>query len=301
MANPPLPATAVDRRAAPVGGTALHGNIEAIGIHDLLRIAVTKGSTGRLLVFNDQTDAELYYEEGHLVSVTSSHARGRDQLYVVLSMVEGEFEFARGLQIDVSEHDLELHDAMLHAIKEHYQQRVRIKQEASDKASQVPRMSGVHRVAPTPTVSVTPEGATAVTSGPPLAPPRREEAPLLETPTVPRPSDALSLPKMSVTHPEATEPSKLVAGEIGRGSVDFTGRLGDKVGTMTSQESALAALVFKQSQLIANILGMRGLERFEILGTNASTLLCRNAKDKLLVSHTSADADVDAIWRLLDP
>ena len=292
MANLPKNASAADTRAQPVGGTALHGSIEAIGIHDLLRIAVTKGSTGRLLVFNDQTDAELYYEQGHLVAVTSSNAAGPEQLSIVLEMTEGEFEFARSLQVAQEKCDPSLHDCMMQAIKEHYQRRVRDKQEGPSHPAPMPRMSGVHRVAPSQAVTVSPIVNLEQPS------PSVSASPAPSIPTMPidspvQPSSAS--PSAAAT---ATD-SRLAAGELGRAISDLTGRTTSKTGAITSQETALAALVQKQAQLMATLLGMRGLERFEIQGTNAQALLCRTAKDKLFVSRVAADADVDTIWRQL--
>ena len=115
----------------PLGGTALRGRIEAIGVFDLLRIAVTKGNTGRLLVFNDQFDAELYYVEGRLVTAVANSLKGRDALKGVFDMSEGEFEFAQDIEMPAAQHDAALHDVMMSAIKIHYQERVRARQDST--------------------------------------------------------------------------------------------------------------------------------------------------------------------------
>jgi hypothetical protein len=280
MANSSNSATATDRRAQPVGGTALHGNIEAIGIPDLLRIAVAKGNTGRLLVFNDQTDAELYYDQGRLVGVMSSAETGLAQLKVVFAMTEGEFEFARGLEIPREQQDPALHEAMMHAIKEHYQQRVRSRQDSgAAPAPQSPKMSGVHRVS-SPSVTVSP-----------IVSVEQPSAPVQSVSEVATPSNEVSSKPLIL--------ESLLPGETGRATADLTGRTTAKLGSIASQEVALAALISKQAQTIATLIGMRGLERFELLGANDRSLLCRASKDRLQVSHITPEADVDAIWSQL--
>jgi hypothetical protein len=106
------------------GGTTLHGRIEAIGIHDLLRVSAVKHSTGRLLVFNDLEDAELYYEQGRLVAAISAINEGNDCLRQVLSMHEGEFEFASGMTAPADRKCMNLHEVMLTAVKQYYEDRV---------------------------------------------------------------------------------------------------------------------------------------------------------------------------------
>ncbi|MGC4067551.1 MAG: DUF4388 domain-containing protein [Polyangiaceae bacterium] len=279
MANSSNSATATDRRAQPVGGTALHGNIEAIGIPDLLRIAVAKGNTGRLLVFNDQTDAELYYDQGRLVGVMSSAENGLAQLKVVFAMTEGEFEFARGLEIPRDQHDPALHDAMMQAIKEHYQQRVRSRQDSGAAPAAQNKMSGVHRVS-SPSVTVSP-----IVS--------------VEQPSAPTHSFSEASAASNDASVGATVSEALLKGETGRATADLTGRTTAKLGSIATQEVALAALISKQAQTIATLIGMRGLERFELRGANDQALLCRANKDKLQVSHITPEADVEAIWSQL--
>lgn len=282
MANPT--ANAANSNAS--AGTALRGRIEAIGIFDLLRIAVTQCSSGRLLVFNDQFDAELYYDQGRLVAVMASSETGRDALKKVMEMAEGEFEFAGGLEVPSTKRDPALHEGMMQAIKGHYQERVRARQDSATGMPAV-RSSGVHRmtddasgVAVAPIVNV--EAPTRVPSNPAATVP-----PVVGPPPVPKPP-----PPVRVT-------GQLLAGERGRAIADTGGRANARLGEVTPQEATLVALTAKTAQGIAAILGMRELQRFEICGTNDRSLLCRVAKEGIYLSAVNSDADQDAIWREL--
>jgi hypothetical protein len=269
------------------GGTALRGRIEAIGIFDLLRIAVGNGNTGRLLVFNDQFDAELYYVEGRLVVAIAGDAKGRDALVGVFGMTDGEFEFAQEIVAPPEQHDASLHDVMTAAIKNHYQERVRARQDSvsnlqaakdrNDSVSSMPavRASGTHlivddsRIAASPIVSIGPSSPTASSVSQPI--------------------------------PAITFSTALLDGEVGRANADHAGRTTTKLGIVSSQEAALATLVAKTAQSIATVLGMRDLTRLEIIGANDRALLCRLHKDGIRLSAISGTVDADLIWKELEP
>ena len=261
-------ATSTTSLAGPqtVGGTSLHGRIDAIGIHDLLRIGVAQGSTGRLLVFNDRFDAELHYVEGRLIAVTSDGSKGTDCLNSVLQMTEGEFEFTTGAESASDLGDAKLHDAMTQAIRRHYQERVRAQQDSVGDQHQFVRTSGVHRMVTEQTVAVSP-----------LA----DVDPKDQTPA-------------------AAKSPQLLRGEVGRAFSDNTGRTAGRLGTITSQQAALVALTSKYAQNLASILGMRELQRFEILATDQRALLCRVGKDAIRFSATTGEVDMECIWTELE-
>ncbi len=277
MATPTTNAASTSASVQPATGTSLRGRIEAIGIYDLLRIGVTKTNSGRLLVFNDQFDAELYYEQGRLVAVTSDSGKGADALNRVLEMTEGEFEFTTGAELPSAQHDLAVHDSMMAAIKAHYQERVRARQESTGDQPPFVRTSGVHRVVTEQSVDVSPivnieQPREAATSTVPVAP-----------------SNAASV-----------DSARLLPGELGRAIADVAGRASEKVGRITPQEAALVALAFKQAQSLATILGMRDLQRFEIVASSHRALLCQVAKDGLHFSAISDGATPDDIWAGLE-
>jgi hypothetical protein len=274
----------------PTGGTALRGRIEAIGVFDLLRIAVSKGNTGRLLVFNDEFDAELYYVEGRLVAAIASSKRGRDALAGVFVMTEGEFEFAQDLVLPETDHDSALHDVMMAAIKSHYQERVRARQDSStnipvaskarnESLPSMPavRISGTHLVSDDARIGVAP--IVSIEKPPPAASVPRADAP-------PRP------PTLS------NEP--LRSGEFGRATTDNAGRTTAKRGDISAQDTALATLASKTAQSVASILGMRDLQRLEIVGVNNRALLCKIQKEGIVLSVATNSADFDGIWKELE-
>jgi hypothetical protein len=289
MANPNPNAAATSASGQPARGTALRGRIEAIGVFDLLRIAVTQGSTGRLLVFNDQFDAELHYAEGRLVAAVSPNRAAAESLNMALQMTEGEFEFTAGTELTAEQQDASLHGALTQAIKNHYQQRVRARQDSTSDASanQRPRgdspsdpafikTSGVHRLSSDSSVTVSP----VVSIGP---------TPAGVASAVPAQATAL-----------AAEPSRLLAGEVGRAITDGGGRTSAKIGNISPQEAALVALASKLAQNLATFLGMRELQRFEIAGANKRALLCSMAKDGIHFSAVASDeVDLHGVWQEL--
>lgn len=284
------------------GGTALRGRIEAIGVFDLLRIAVTKGNTGRLLVFNDQFDAELYYVEGRLVAAVANSLKGRDALKGVFEMGEGEFEFAQDLVLPDSEHDATLHDVMMAAIKSHYQERVRARHDSSgslpttSKARQetqngIPavRSSGTHLVSEDSRIGVAPIVSIDKPTPPPLNSGRSVEKP-----------SPLNAARAETTPKVTTTPAVLLPGELGRATTDNAGRTSKRHGDVTAHDAALATLASKTAQSVASIIGMRDLQRFEIIGHNERALLCRVLKDGIELSVSSGTVDFDAIWKELE-
>lgn len=256
------------------GGTSLRGRIEAIGVFDLMRIGVTNESTGRLLVFNDTFDAELYYVEGRLVAIVSGNGIGAKALELVQQMTEGEFEFVSGIEIPVEQHDESLHEAMTSAIKSHYQQRVRARQESSRDLSVTPRTSGVHRAV----------GQTEVSVSPIVN---------IEQPSI------SAIPQVNSADASGQAP-QLLEGENGRATTDIAGRTRGKLGVVTPQEAALVALTTNLAKSLTSILGMRDLQRFEIRGADNRGLLCRLTADGIRLSCVTEAADITAIWRQLD-
>ncbi|MGC4065652.1 MAG: DUF4388 domain-containing protein [Polyangiaceae bacterium] len=127
------------------GGRILNGRIEAIGVFDLLRVAVTQKSTGKLLLCNEEHLVELYYESGSLVQARSNDKRGMKALLLAMSMSEGEFEYVSDQILPGERIDGRLHDTMMLAITEHYRELVSARRSDSGQPP-AHRGSGVHRV-----------------------------------------------------------------------------------------------------------------------------------------------------------
>jgi hypothetical protein len=245
--------------AAP-GGATMRGRIEAIGIQELLRISAIKGGTGRLLVFNDHDDAELYYEQGRLVAAVSGSNSGRDCLQQALQMHDGEFEFAPGITA-APEHKLpNLHEGMVGAIRDYY--------EKQTPAGDARPSSGVHKVSPE-------KGAP----GPP-----------------PKPASASSADRAA---PKEAPDSELAPGELGAAVIDVGGRVLRRSGSFSQHDAGLAALAFKISARLSGVMGARDLHGFEIHVPGNKALICASSSEGLRISKTSADADTESTWKRL--
>ena len=77
---------------------ALSGNINAVGLLELLRIPMTTKRTGTLIVVchdadADEVEARFDYTDGTLVSGVLGELRGEPALRRVLAWKDGEFEF----------------------------------------------------------------------------------------------------------------------------------------------------------------------------------------------------------------
>lgn len=162
MANPTTNIEAAEGSVQVATGTTLSGRIEAISVEDLLRVSMTKRSTGRLVVFNDQFDAELYYVQGRLVAIVSGNRSGKELLKPILEMVAGEFEFASGIEVARAQYDATAHDALNQALRAKVQESAPLPQEPPREVSAPIKTSGVHRVptesryVPPPPAALTP-------------------------------------------------------------------------------------------------------------------------------------------------
>ena len=305
------------------GSTTLHGRIEAIGIHDLLRVSTGKGSTGRLLVFNDSSDAEIYYEGGRLVAVISGASFGPTCLLQVLQMQDGEFEFAVGLEAPAERKTANLHEAMIAAVREHYEQQVRTRQAAAKAGAEEPRSSGVHKIDESNAAAATPSAAPAR----PAATATRPAAPRPSPTQTSTPAPATAVARLSVSQPGAPQPSvaprptpapdaassedaakasaqpaqraQLLPGELGSAAIDPSGRVLRRLGTLNQHEAALAALALKLSTRLGASLGARESLGVELHAAGEKALYCVATPDGTRVSKVSPDADPDTIWKQL--
>ncbi|HET9960219.1 MAG TPA: DUF4388 domain-containing protein [Polyangiaceae bacterium] len=254
-----------DRSAEPASGsTTLRGRIEAIGIHDLLRVSVSKGSSGRLLVFNEQSDSELYYEHGRLMAVTSGSEHGPECLEKVLGMTEGEFEFAWGLVAEPERRTADLHERMLAAVKEFYERQVR---ERAKSRPEGRLNSGVHKVAAPAESSPSDAARNEATAEPAAAAAAGEEVPV---------------------------------GELGRATLDAAGRVIAREGTFTQYDAGLAALTLKVAAAIGSALAVKDLQGFEVHAAGGQGLVCLVNSTGMRAVKTSVDMDIDVLRKRLE-
>lgn len=198
-----------------MGEAALSGNLSAVGLLELLRIPMTTGRTGTLIVVNsdpDVPDAEgrLHYRDGTLVAGSLGGSVGEEALRRMIGWKDGYFEFLADTAPPESI-DPRLHSAALTEIKNWY----------------TTRTSSVR--------------AAAAGSG---ASPQAIQVPRASPPASPKP-ELRPTPLRAVPPPKA-RPSAA----IGSGYLDARGNLAQTVGTLTPRDGALA---FAALQLAAAI------------------------------------------------
>ncbi len=256
MASKPQPA------AQSLSGTTLHGRIEAIGVQELLRVSIANGSTGRLLLFNDEQDAELYYEEGRLVAAVSGARSGADSLSCALGMAYGEFEFVAGAVIEDERKDARLHEMLLHAVREFYERKLREK--APDVESPA-FTSGVHKLTP-----------PAKSTGEPTASAEASRASAWQA------------------------RDDLAVGEAGRGLVEMGGRVIDHAGSFSTHDAAFAALIVKLGNGLGAALGQSSLTGFELSVPDKQAILGNIREGTMRITKTAGESDLQAIRERLE-
>jgi hypothetical protein len=252
-------------------GTQLRGQIKAIGIVDLLRVAISQRSTGRLLLFNDGSDAVLHYERGRMVAAISGSTSGNLALSLVLAFDRGEFEYVpEELSRNVT-YDPLLHDVLLLAIQQHDQTRVDSIRGGRMEVPTFSKTSGIHPVA---------------TREP------FEEKEMIQSVTTSNDSNGSS--------PSVRSHTVLAPGELGRAITDSTGRICERIGTIASEDTACAARLARIGKDVASIFGFENLERIEV-NRPTKSLLCRMASDGFRVARVNAESDLELVWQGLEP
>ena len=96
---------------------ALSGTLADIGIVELIQFPSNGRKTGELIIAGFDDEARLYYEEGALVHATAGDRSGMESLVEVVSWTTGEFEFRMGVETDNQTIEIDLHRALMLALK----------------------------------------------------------------------------------------------------------------------------------------------------------------------------------------
>lgn len=118
---------------------ALSGTLADIGIVELVQFPSNGRKTGELIIAGTEDEARLYYNEGALVHLTVGDATGIDGLVEVVSWATGEFEFRMGVESEICSIELDLHRALMLALKTRDE-----RAEAERKRSSVPTSTGAN-------------------------------------------------------------------------------------------------------------------------------------------------------------
>ena len=114
---------------------ALKGTLDDMAIIDLVQFPHTGRKTGRLIISGNHGEAALFYEEGALVHATLGDASGMDALVRVVDWVEGTFEFVSGAAPEAKTIELDLHRAVMQALKIHDELKLEQERERTREAS----------------------------------------------------------------------------------------------------------------------------------------------------------------------
>jgi hypothetical protein len=124
---------------------ALKGTLKDMAIIDLVQFPHSGRKTGHLIINGDDGEARLSYENGSLVHATLGAASGMDALVRVVDWNEGAFEFVPDAEPEARTIELDLHRAVMQALKLHDElkrEEERRAQEASDQEAADPVLTG---------------------------------------------------------------------------------------------------------------------------------------------------------------
>lgn len=98
---------------------ALKGTLADMAIIDLIQFPHAGRKTGHLIINGNDGEATLFYEDGSLVHATLGAVSGMEALVRVVDWREGTFEFEPDLEPEARSIDLDLHRAVMQALKLH--------------------------------------------------------------------------------------------------------------------------------------------------------------------------------------
>lgn len=96
---------------------ALSGTLSDLGIVDLIQFPSAGHKTGELIVSGVEEEARLYFAKGNLQHISIGQLQGMDALVEVISWDKGEFEFRVGVEQKEKSLNIDLHQALMFALK----------------------------------------------------------------------------------------------------------------------------------------------------------------------------------------
>jgi hypothetical protein len=98
---------------------ALKGTLKDMAIIDLVQFPHSGRKTGQLVISGTDGEARLAYQNGSLVHATLGEASGIDALVSVVGWLQGSFEFLPDVEPEVRSIEMDLHRAVMQALKMH--------------------------------------------------------------------------------------------------------------------------------------------------------------------------------------
>jgi hypothetical protein len=115
---------------------ALKGTLKDMAIVDLIQFPHSGRKTGHLIISGTDGEARLSYENGSLVHATLGGASGMDALVRVVDWDEGTFEFVPDAEPEARTIELDLHRAVMQALKLHDELKREEEQRAKEASGQ---------------------------------------------------------------------------------------------------------------------------------------------------------------------
>ncbi|MEW6137754.1 MAG: DUF4388 domain-containing protein [Thermodesulfobacteriota bacterium] len=110
---------------------ALKGSLADMAIIDLMQFPHTGRKTGHLIITGAEGEAKLFYENGSLVHAKLGEASGMEALVRVVDWSDGTFEFINDLEPEARSIELDLHRAVMQALKIHDELKAKEQQRAA--------------------------------------------------------------------------------------------------------------------------------------------------------------------------
>jgi hypothetical protein len=77
---------------------ALQGDLQHMGVADLIQHNCQDGKTGQLTIEHNQERAALFFKAGNVVHATLGQMQGEEVVYRILSWEQGHFKLESGVQ-----------------------------------------------------------------------------------------------------------------------------------------------------------------------------------------------------------
>lgn len=257
---------------------SLSGNINAVGLLELLRIPMTTKRTGTLIVICEDADAvdaeaRFRYDNGTLVSGSLGAFTGEDALRRMLAWRDGEFEFLPDTPFE-GERDARLHPVVLGELKKWYSARAGVSSSST---------SGSR---PATTSSPSPAAPTAQT--PPQTAQRLAPIRQPAVSAIPR----YQQPRVATPPPAAVAPAAPISSALGAGTLDTRGNLRDVSGQLSPRDGALVFAALQVGAMIGKDMGVGNPNAIEIRGKGPRWLAAAVRGETAVVLACPPDTDL---------
>lgn len=117
---------------------ALNGTLEELAVLDVIQFANQAHLTGCLMLRRNTEEAELFYRKGGLVHARQGALTGIEVLVEVVDWSKGEFEFRTAIESPEETIRMDLHRAVMHALKKRDERKAASRGDAEQARSSPP-------------------------------------------------------------------------------------------------------------------------------------------------------------------